>query len=125
MTRGPLSFSFDLRFPGQTYFAETGFNYNYYRDGYDPTTGRYTQSDPVGLYGGLNTYAYGENSPIRNADPKGLSPAAAAVIDVCPLQNDSVSTEQRSPGRGCSRHSAESGRSRANARVETNDERPA
>jgi RHS repeat-associated protein len=72
----------NLRFPGQYYDAETGMHYNYYRDGYDPTTGRYAQSDPVGLYGGLNTYAYGENSPNRNADPKGLNPAAAAVDGV-------------------------------------------
>jgi RHS repeat-associated protein len=74
---GAGAFEFNLRFPWQIYFAETEVNYNYYRDGYDSTTGRYTQSDPVGLYGGLNTYAYGEGNPIWNSDPKGLSVLAA------------------------------------------------
>ncbi|MDY6945409.1 MAG: RHS repeat-associated core domain-containing protein [Pseudomonadota bacterium] len=65
-------FNFDLRFPGQIAMAETGLYYNYYRDGYDPAVGRYTQSDPIGLRGGINTYAYAGGNPILHADPTGL-----------------------------------------------------
>jgi uncharacterized protein RhaS with RHS repeats len=51
--------------------------YNYFRD-YDPATGRYSQSDPIGISGGLNTYLYGDASPLQEVDPTGENPYAAA-----------------------------------------------
>ena len=62
---------FDLRFPGQRAERSSGLNYNYFRD-YQTETGRYLQSDPIGLYGGLSTYAYVGSSPVSFADPFGL-----------------------------------------------------
>jgi RHS repeat-associated protein len=70
------AFGYNLRFPGQYYDAESGLNYNYFRD-YDPQTGRYVQSDPIGLLGGLNTYSYVAGAPLTHVDPKGLEYGAA------------------------------------------------
>ncbi len=58
------SLAYNLRFPGQYFDKETGLHQNGFRD-YDPTTGRYVQSDPIGLGGGMNTYGYVGASPIE------------------------------------------------------------
>ena len=71
-TAGLPVFVFNLRFPGQHYDRETGTHYNYFRD-YEPGTGRYVQSDPIGLNGGLNTFAYVGGSPLDSVDPYGLA----------------------------------------------------
>ena len=66
-----MSVTLNLRFPGQYYDQETGLHYNYYRT-YDPSTGRYLESDPIGLAAGLNTYSYVSNTPTMRTDKYGL-----------------------------------------------------
>jgi RHS repeat-associated protein len=63
--------AYNLRFPGQYYQAETGLNQNYFRD-YDSAVGRYVESDPIGLKGGINTYGYVGGNPIGSVDSMGL-----------------------------------------------------
>ena len=58
-------------FPGQYFDQESGLHYNYFRS-YDPSTGRFVSSDPVGLGGGLNLYAYAGADPVNYMDPLGL-----------------------------------------------------
>lgn len=67
-------FEFPLRFPGQYADKETGLYYNYFRD-YDPSLGRYKESDPIGVFGGLNTYTYVRGDPLGRFDPSGLMSA--------------------------------------------------
>jgi len=81
----------NLRMPGQTADAETGFYHNGFRD-YIPGLGRYLETDPIGISGGLNTYLYAYAAPMNGIDTFGLcdqtqsqpaqNPAATAHIQL-------------------------------------------
>jgi RHS repeat-associated protein len=66
-------FTFNLRFPGQTFDKEAGLSYNHHRDR-RAMSGRYVQADPIGPAGGINTYAYLNGQPTMSVDPQGLAP---------------------------------------------------
>lgn len=74
-------FRFALRFPGQQYDRVSKLHYNYFRD-YEPGTGRYVESDPIGLDGGLSTYSYAYLNPTLYVDPTGQQ-AAISVPVLC------------------------------------------
>ena len=82
-----VAFDLPLRLPGQRYDKETGLHYNYFRD-YDPGLGRYGESDPIGLRGGINAYVYA-NSPLAQIDVYGLMGKAPG------------GPQQRFPGSSC------------------------
>jgi RHS repeat-associated protein len=65
------NFDLPLRLPGQYFDKETNLHYNYFRD-YDPGIGRFVQGDPIGLAGGVNTFAYAVPNPLGTIDPLGL-----------------------------------------------------
>jgi RHS repeat-associated protein len=67
-----VSITFNLRMPGQVFDVETGYHYNTFRD-YEPGTGRYLESDPIGLDGGVSTYGYVGGNPINSVDRLGLA----------------------------------------------------
>jgi RHS repeat-associated protein len=67
-TNGPVSWMGSLVQDAQD---ASGLMYRRNRQ-YDPTTGRFTQEDPIGLAGGLNAYGFGKGDPVNYSDPYGL-----------------------------------------------------
>jgi RHS repeat-associated protein len=62
-----------FQFAGREWLPEGGIIHKRAR-AYLPNLGRFLQTDPIGLAGGLNLYAYAENNPMSATDPWGLSP---------------------------------------------------
>ena len=60
-----------------------GKHYNYFRD-YDPSIGRYFQSDPIGLEGGMNAFTYVNANPLAFIDSLGLALSCKPPPDPCP-----------------------------------------
>jgi RHS repeat-associated protein len=75
-------FEYPGRFPGQYFDKETNLSYNYFRDCFDPATGRYCQSDPIGLRGGINTYAYAKSKPLMLIDADGLQASPPPPVEI-------------------------------------------
>lgn len=76
--RDGVDLVFNLRFPGQYFDIESELSYNYFRD-YEPGTGRYIESDPIGIWGGIATFGYASQTPLVQVDARGLS---SAVLEV-------------------------------------------
>jgi RHS repeat-associated protein len=78
---GVGSFTFNQRFPGQVFDQETGLFQNWNRE-YNSRWGRYAQSDPIGLAGGINTFAYVGSDPLDGTDVEGLRRDTGPVIEI-------------------------------------------
>jgi len=68
--------------------------YNYFRD-YDPSIGRYVESDPIGLRGGINTYGYVSAKPLSRIDPDGRAEQHVPGWGDAPIGVPDVSEEAR------------------------------
>lgn len=75
-----LQVSKKLQFPGHYYDEESGLYYNRNRY-YNPKTGRYFSSDPIGFRGGLNLYAYSGGNPLTYFDNLGLKVVGTFIKD--------------------------------------------
>ena len=90
--QGAGNFNYDLRFPGQISGNWNSTYQNDHRD-YDPQVGRYVESDPIGLHGGINTYAYVDSDPEETTDRFGLFSPGDWLLSKLP-GNDSCKTEE-------------------------------
>jgi RHS repeat-associated protein len=84
-----------LAFMARELDATTGLYYVRAR-WYDPSAARFISSDPIGLHGGINTYAYVENNPMNARDPSGLqtTPPHSCSVTPCILAPDGVCVKE-------------------------------
>jgi len=68
------------RFTGMERDEESGLSYHSARY-YLPWVGRWLNSDPTGINGGINSYAYVKNNPVMALDPSGTDGEACGVWD--------------------------------------------
>jgi RHS repeat-associated protein len=87
------AFTYELRFPGQFFDQATYLHYNYFRD-YDPRTGRYIESDPIGLAGGTNTYVYAGGNPVSRKNPQGMDYGISTPSPTLPASHSPPSDQQ-------------------------------
>ncbi len=78
-------------YTGRERDADTGLLY-YRARFYDPQLGRFISEDPIGLHGGINSYAYVGNSPVNYVDPLGLQRTCKDIIkDIWGAFNELIS----------------------------------
>lgn len=90
-------YTLNMRFPGQYYDVESGLMQNVSRD-YEAATGRYIQSDPIGLAGGWNSYGYVGGNPLSGTDPLGRSCAQSNGFLSCSYPGGPAFTLPAQPG---------------------------